>query len=219
MKIKKTKIPGIYSKYSKKKEYILTKNSTPGKTFFSEKEINGYRIFDPTHSKLAAAIAKKSKQLRLEQDSTILYLGAAHGYTVSFFSDILTKGIIYALEFAPTVIKDLIFLSEQRKNIIPILADVNKPQKYPEIIKKVDIIYQDIAQKNQAEILLKNLRFLKKEGYAFLAVKARSIDTLAPPSKIFKEVESILNKELNILEKIKLDPFEKDHCFYICKKQ
>jgi len=48
------------------------------------------------------------------------------------------------------------------------------------------------------EIFLKNVNtFLKKDGYAIIAIKARSIDVTKYPKQIFKEVKEI-KKTLNM---------------------
>jgi len=215
MKITKSKHFGIYEAYKKNNQYLFTKST---QSFFGKKIDNNYRKFDPTRSKLGAAIMNGAKNIPFRENSKVLYLGASHGYTTSYISDICKKGVIYAIEFAPGVTKDLVFLAEKKNNIIPILADANQPSLYQERVPEVDIIFQDIAQKNQVEILLKNLKFLKKGGYALLSAKARSINVIEDPSKIFKDITSLLSKEITILEKIRLEPFEKDHCFYICQK-
>ena len=223
MKLTPTKYKGIFNLENKRK-ILATENLTPNKTFFDEKlfKINNkeYREFNPFRSKLAATIIKKISLIPIKEEDKILYLGASHGYTTSFISDIVKeKGIIFCLDFAPRVVRDLFFICEERENMIPILADANKPEKYKNRITQVDIIYQDIAQKNQVEILLKNLQYLKPKGYALIAIKARSIDVTKYPQKIYKQVEEKLKTKLKIIDKKELDPFQKDHCFFICQKK
>ncbi|MBS3167653.1 fibrillarin-like rRNA/tRNA 2'-O-methyltransferase [Candidatus Woesearchaeota archaeon] len=224
MKLEKTKYEGIYFLQNNRRGLIVTKNLTPGKSFFNEKviEINNeeYRNLDPTRSKLAAAIVKKISLVPIKQQDKILYLGASHGYTPSFLSDVIgEKGILFCLDFAPRVVRDLLFVCEERKNMIPLLADANKPETYKDRITEVDLIYQDLAQKNQVEILIKNLQFLKKKGYAIIAIKARSIDVTKSPRIIYKETENKLNQYLKIIDKKELDPLQKDHCIFICQKR
>ena len=223
MNITKTQYQGIFQVQNNKK-YLATKNITQKKTFFNEKtflENNvEYREFSPFRSKLAAAIVKKISLIPIKEGSKILYLGAAHGYTASYISDIVKEnGIIFCLDFAPRVVRDLLFVCEERKNMIPILANANKPESYKNRITEVDIIYQDIAQKNQVDILLKNLQFLKPKGYVLIAIKSRSIDVTKSPQKIYKDVEEKLKEKLKIIDKKELDPFEKDHCLFICQKK
>ncbi|MBW2995634.1 fibrillarin-like rRNA/tRNA 2'-O-methyltransferase [Candidatus Woesearchaeota archaeon] len=212
-------IPNLIQKNRK----LLTLNAVPGIAQFNEnlKNIDGkeYREWDPKRSKLAAAIVKGVKNLGIKENSTILYLGAAHGYTCSFLSDIAKNGKIYALDFAPRVVRDLVYLAEKRKNICPILGDANKPESYfSKIGQLVDIVFMDIAQKNQTEIFLKNTRlFLKKEGTGLLALKARSIDVASKPEKIFKQARKEL-EQLKVIEQKNLNPFERDHCFFVVRK-
>jgi len=55
--------------------------------------------------------------------------------------------------------------------MIPIFADANHPTRYSHLVDEVDIIYQDIAQRNQAEIALANVEyFLKDDGYLILMI-------------------------------------------------
>lgn len=217
IKIQPTKYSGIYQGYLGNKRFLFTK-SLDGKTFFNERINQGYRQFDFTRSKLAAAIMKNISEIPIRENSSILYLGASHGFTPSFVSDIIGRnGSLFCVEFAPRVIRDLIEICEQRENMAPILADANHPELYKDKIKKVDIIYQDIAQKNQVEILFKNLQFLKPKGYVLLAIKSRSIDVTKKPSLIYEEVKNKLKTKLNIIDFRTLDPFEKDHIFFVCQ--
>ncbi len=205
---------------------IFTKNAFPGTTAFFDEKImpqNGeeYREFDPTRSKLAAAVAKGASNVGIRKGNSVLYLGASHGYTVSFVSDMVGKeGMIFALDSAPRVVRDLIFLCEVRKNIAPLLADANHSETYAKRIVPVDVVYQDLAQRNQAEIFLKNCKqFLKSGGYGLLAVKARSIDAKRSSKQIFEEARKEIEKEMTVVDFRLLDPLEKDHCMIVVKKK
>lgn len=205
---------------------FYTKNLVKGKRVYDEKLIlkNGieYRSWNPQKSKLAAALKKGLSQIPIKEDDIILYLGASTGTTPSHISDIIGKtGTVFALDFAPRVVKELVFLSENRPNIIPLLKDANKPESFANIITGVDFIYMDIAQKNQSDIFIKNCQvFLKKEGFGMLFVKSRSIDISKKPHEIYSEVKKQLEKnDLTIVEFRKLDPFEKDHALFIVKKK
>lgn len=214
------------------KNKLFTINKVPCVEHFEltdhiKRTINGketeLRSWDPNRSKIAAAIKKGLKRAGLRNDATILYLGASHGYTPSFLSDLITKGMLFCLDFAPRVVKDLVFVCEQRDNMLPILGDANKPEEYEDLVaKEVDVVFQDIAQKNQVEIFLKNCdKFLKKEGYGMIAIKARSMDVTKHPEKIFKIVKREFeeNPNYNIIDYRELAPFEKDHCFITVKKK
>lgn len=206
---------------------LFTKSIAPGTRPFEERifreEGIEYRQIDLKKSKLAAAVAKGISQIGVMPSDIVLYLGASHGYTPSFMSDIVgNEGFVFALDFAPRVVRDLVFVSEKRKNLAPMMADANHPETYFNRILQVDYVYQDIAQKNQAEIFIKNCKiFLKKEGFAFLAVKSRSIDIAKKPKQVFAEVRKIIedSKELSIVDYRELDPLEKDHCVFVCKKK
>ena len=218
--IKPHKIFEIYSDGRR----LFTKSILPGKKHFDErlfKEKDGeYREFDPNHSKLAAMIMKGCTNAGIRKGDVVLYLGVSHGYTASFVSDMVNKeGRIFGVDPAPRVIRDLVFLSEQRQNIVPLLANANHPEEYIERVPGADIVFQDIAQKNQAEIFIKNCKlFLKKGGYGLLAVKARSIDIKRKNKDIFIEIRSLLEKEFTVIDYKVLEPFERDHCMIIVKK-
>lgn len=210
---------GIYELDIDDRKMLATKNMIPGTTVYGERLISDdgteYRQWDPSRSKLGAMVLKNF-DIPLEADSTVLYLGAASGTTVSHVSDILTDGLVYAVEFSPRTMRDMIQLCDQRPNIIPILADANKPQSYAHIVEKVDVIFQDVAQPNQAEIAAINSKyFLEEDGHLMLSIKSRSIDTVASPKKIFKEevrkLESGFDIEFEVLERKELDPFHEDH--------
>ena len=199
---------------------IYTQSILPGRTHFDERTFKGYREFDPTRSKLAAMIMKGCTNIGIRKGNWVLYLGLSHGYTASFVSDIVGKeGIIFGIDPAPRVVRDAVFLAEERKNIIPLLANANHPEEYVDRVSAVDIVYQDISQKNQMDIFVRNCNlFLKKGGYGLLAVKARSIDVKRKPKDIFTEIRKKLDRIFTVIDYKVLDPFEKDHALIIIKK-
>ena len=217
------KFPGIYLWKSK----LWTKNLVPGQRVYGERiiKIEGmeYREWNPFRSKLAAAIVKNLKKVPIKEGGNVLYLGIAEGTTASHISDIIgKKGIILGIDISETCLAKLLQICEKRKNIIPLLADANRPESYAGYAKQIkpDIIYQDVAQKNQAEILIKNAkRSLKKGSYAMLALKAPSISSTKRPSKVFRKQEGLLQKEFEIIENVPLNPFEKKHRFYVLRKK
>ena len=203
---------------------LYTLNSSPQQRLFDEELVvadgKEYRGWNPLRSKLAAAIVKGLQQLPIKNNSKILYLGAAHGYTPSFVSDIAADGIVFAIDSAPRVVRDLVFAAEKRKNILPILADANHPETYYNLVGAVDIVYQDVAQKNQIDIFVKNCSlFLKPGGYGLLALKARSVDVLQQPQLIFAAAKKELEKKFTIIDYRILTPLQKDHSFFVCEKK
>ena len=202
---------------------IATKNLNPGVSVYGEELIQEdceYRIWNPRRSKLSAALLNGLKNLEIEDTSKVLYLGASTGTTVSHISDITTGGRIYAVEFSPTTAKKLVQLSRQRLNIAPILGDATKPKEYMNIVEKVDIVYCDVAQPTQTELFMKNMNlFLKDNGMGIITIKARSIDVVQKPKKIFKQEEKkLIEKGFKIIDKVKLEPYEKDHIALVVEK-
>jgi fibrillarin-like pre-rRNA processing protein len=200
-------------------ERIATRNLAPGRTVYGERLIisdgEEYRVWDPFRSKLAAAILRGLKMLPIREGDKVLYLGAASGTTASHVSDIVGKdGLVYCIEFSPRSIRDLIDnVCRFRSNMAPILADARFPTRYASLVGKVDVIYCDIAQPEQAQILANNAKvFLKRGGWIMLAVKARSIDVTKEPSEIYRREVDVLRRErFRISEVINLEPYEKDH--------
>lgn len=214
----------IFEIYQDKRNKLYTKSIVPGYTPFEERTIkqsgDEYREFDPTRSKLAASITKGCTNIGIRKNDVVLYLGISHGYTASFVSDIIGKeGLLFGIDPAPRVMRDVIFLCQHRTNIVPILADANHPETYQDRICLADVVYQDISQRNQAEIFIKNCQlFLKKGGYGLLAVKARSINARQPSKQIFEESRKTLEKYYTVIDFRNLEPLEKDHCMIIVKK-
>jgi len=222
--MQQSRIFEVFEELRGKRRFIYTKSLVPGFNVYGErtKKDKGveYREWDPSRSKLGAAIMKGCPNLFIRKGQTILYLGAATGTTVSHVSDMVGEdGFIFALDFAPRVVRDLVFVCEKRKNIAPLLFDAHHPETYKDNITEVDLIFQDIAQKDQVNIFLKNIDMhLKKGGYALLAVKSRSIDVTKKPNIIFKMVLKQLEEKIKVIDSKDLGPYEKDHMLYICKK-
>jgi len=201
--------PGVYEVHRK----LATKNSSPGYRVYGEKLFREggveYRQWDPFRSKLAAAIKNGLTNWPFKKDSTILYLGASSGTTPSHLSD-TTSGFIYCIEYSKRMMRELVPVCQKKPNMIPLLGDANRPQQYLPLTSPVDIIYQDVAQPNQAEILLKNASYYKPDNALFL-IKARSIDSSQNPKKIFRAEVEKLKPVFEVLEVVTLEPYEKDH--------
>jgi len=176
-----------------------------------------YRIWDTYHSKLAALIIKGAS-IPLKKDSTVLYLGAANGTTVSHVSDIVSDGVVFAVEFSPRAMKDLIRISTQRMNMIPILADARHPDAYRNMVNEVDLIYQDVAQREQAGIAIRNAElFLKKGGLLVLIIKSRSIDSVINTDEVSHNEIKKLEEIFKVVGIKNLEPFHSDHCAVMAK--
>ncbi len=205
--------------------YLLTLNYTPGKKAYDEKTLilNGqeYRVWDPRRSKLAAALIKKLKTIPVKENSQIIYLGAASGTTCSHISDIVRdQGKVYCIEFSSRVIRELVRVCEVRENLIPILGDARYPHQYRMLVpEQVDIIYADVAQPEQAQIVINNAEmFLKSQGWILLCVKSRSVDVTVDPQRIYKEQIDILKKShFKIFEVLLLHPYSEDHALIVAQ--
>jgi len=197
----------------------------PGTSVYGEKLVkvgqDEYRIWSPRRSKLAAAIRKGLTEMPIQPGSKVLYLGAASGTTVSHCSDIVGhNGVIYAVEFAPRSARDLIQLAASRTNVIPIIEDARHPTRYAPLVSgTIEVIYQDVAQPNQAGILIENLKtFCSFGAWGMLAIKARSIDSTTSINEVYnKEISELASRGLEIVENIDLEPLEKDHRFVVCR--
>lgn len=225
MKLTKTRIDGLFQVTYEDKSRLVTCNKVPGNSVYAEKlySIDGkeYRGWDPYRSKYAAAFLSGMKKLPQIQGKKILYLGVSTGTTASHFSDILDNGILYGIEFSPKVMRKFFRLAEQRPNLIPILADARRPEEYSSFVFEVDLIYQDVAQPDQAKIFGRNSQeFLKSGGLGFLAIKSQSINVAIEPEEVFSQQIGELKKDfgLEILESHSIEPFEKKHAVIIVKK-
>lgn len=197
---------------------FATKNLVPGHRVYGERlfkwEGVEYREWNMYRSKLAGALANGLAEQPIREGHKILYLGAATGTTASHVSDIVgLNGKVYAVEFAPRVMREFILVADVRKNLIPILADARRPHEYRHVVEAVDGIYADIAQPEQAAIVADNADFfLKDGGYLLLAIKARSIDVTREPSEIYKrEIDTLKARGFEIVDVVHLEPYDKDH--------
>ncbi|MGM0404697.1 MAG: fibrillarin-like rRNA/tRNA 2'-O-methyltransferase [Thermoplasmatota archaeon] len=198
-----------------------TMNLVPGESVYGEDlvEVDNfeYRNWDPNRSKLGAFLVKEGG-LPFSHEDEILYLGAGDGTTVSHLSDILTDGRIFAVEKARKPYRNLLKLSKKRKNIFPIMADANHPENYRDIVRQMDFVYQDIAQRNQLDIFLKNLIFIEKGDYGILAIKSRSIDVSKPSKEVIDDlVKQVIEKGYEIVTSIDISKWQKGHSILMVK--
>ena len=115
-----------------------------------------------------------------------------------------------AVESAYEPFVKLIKLSEGRKNIYPILEDANYFEKYSFFLSKIDLIYQDISQRNQVQIFNSNAAGCPSARSAILILKMRAISSRLSEKQILnrslEEIEGFRVKEV-----INLKPFHKAH--------
>lgn len=209
--INETRFQGVFSDGN----LLLTRNAVPGNRVYGERLFNHqgteYREWVPNRSKLAAYIKCGGSFYPFKEDSKVLYLGAASGTTSSHVADIVLRGAVFCVEISPRSFRDLVKVCETRKNMIPILADATRPDEYVFAVESPTVVYQDIAQKNQVGIFMKNMKaFNVKQG--MLVIKARSEDVTKDPPEIFREVKATLLREgYRVVDLVDIDRYEKDH--------
>lgn len=215
--------PGVFRIRVDSRKLIATLNLTPGLNFYGEQLINvgdaEYRSWNPYRSKLAAAVLKGMRRLHISRGDKVLYLGVASGTTCSHISDIVGReGHIWGVDFSYRPLRDLIDnLARSRSNVSPILGDARTPEAYSSVVPRADVVYADVAQPDQADIVVKNSRmFLAPGSPALMAVKSRSIDVTRPPQILYAEQEEVLRAGgFEILEVLDLEPYEKDHAMVV----
>jgi len=205
---------------------LATRNLAFGRNVYGERLVRRkkveYRVWDAFRSKLAAAIIKNLRNVPIKPSHRVLYLGAASGTTASHVSDIVGEnGRVFCVEFASRSIRDLVNnVCAFRPNMLPILEDARFPEKYSMLVGgKVDDVYCDVAQPEQARILADNADvFLRKLGWIMLAVKAQSIDVTKEPSEVYKrEVRVLEARGFRIDEVVHLEPFDKAHAMIVAQ--
>jgi fibrillarin-like pre-rRNA processing protein len=204
-----------------------TKNLAAGSSVYGERLVKfkgeEYRIWDPYRSKLAAAILKGLETVPIYPDQKVLYLGAASGTTASHISDIVGEdGHVYCVEFASRSLRDLVNnVCAFRYNMSPILADARLPESYSRMVQRVDSVYCDVAQPEQARLLADNAdMFLSDGGWVLLAIKSQSIDVTKEPAAVYRAEVSILeSRGFHIREVIDLEPYDKAHAMAVAQKK
>ncbi|KAJ7123899.1 Fibrillarin-domain-containing protein [Mycena filopes] len=82
-------------------------------------------------------------------------------------------------------------MAKKRTNVIPIVEDARLPNKYRMLISTVDVIFADVAQPDQARIVILNAEsFLKDLGHVLQKLK---------------------EGRFKALEQVTLEPYERDH--------
>ena len=94
-----------------------------------------------------------------------------------------------------------------------IVEDARLPNKYRMLISTVDVIFADVAQPDQARIVIHNAQyFLKDGGHVVISIKASCVDSTIAPSAVFtQEVQTLRAGKLKPIAQITLEPYERDH--------
>ena len=215
-RIRRSDVPGVYTDG----ERLYTENLVPGIAVYGERLVSQgdveYRAWNPRRSKLAALLKKGPAVFPFGRRTEVLYLGAAQGTTVSHLSDICADGTVYAVEISRRAFQKLLALAERRHNLMPILGDADAPDGYARLLAPVDVLYQDVAQRDQVGIFRKNLPFLRPGGLGLLMVKARSADVTARPVDVYAAARrDLASAGLDVLQVAELDPYQEDHAAFL----
>lgn len=182
---------------------------TRGEPIYDEPAEDGWRLWSTDRSKLAGMI-ERGLDTGLSAEARVLYLGAASGTTVSHVADI--SRIVYAVEFAPRPMRDLLDVAATKGNVIPLLKDARRPETYAHVVEAdVDVLIQDVATRGQADVALGNRRFLADDGRLVLAIKARSEDVTRRAEHVFRDARKALAAGYEIESSTRLEPEHVDH--------
>ena len=196
---------------------LYTRNLRPGERVYGEELIveDGveYRHWDPWRSKLAAYLLNGASRLPFEHPRRVLYLGAAHGTTLSHLSDLLPDAQLFGIEKSGGSFGAFLALARRRSNLFPILADAQLPERYLADVGPIDFLYQDIAQRNQADVFAENASAcLSASGSALLMLKVRSVTQRRPVTVVVTESRTALARQgLKVVDQRSLAPFSRDH--------
>ena len=176
-----------------------------------KKENGSYkRYWDPKRSKLSAALKKGLRVMPFEKDSSVLYLGASTGTTVSHIVDLCPEGKIFAVEYSFESFTKLLNISGERKNLFPFLEDAMNIENISGFIDSPGIIYQDISQRHQVQIFNLAADTFKTVKRAILVIKVRAISARQNEKEIVQNsIKGI--KNFRVKEIIDLKPFDKSN--------
>ena len=181
-----------------------------------------HRRWDPNRSKLGAGLLRTRNDpsnLLPKPGSTVLYLGAGHGTTISHLHDHLCgasnahRGRLVAVDLAPRCLRDLTHLAENR---------ARKCDAWGVMVpSRIDWLFQDVAQAGQVEIFLSAVRrFLSKDGIGLLSLKAASERHQdGSDADIFATAVAQLSAEVELIEHINLTGFEDQHALFIVRRK
>ena len=214
---------------------VWTVNANPGVAIRGEslRKFRGveHRRWNPNRSKLGAGLLRtrnEPSQLLPQPGSTVLYLGAGHGTTISHLHDHLCGsknrfgGRLVAVDLAPRCLRDLTHLAEHRPGLVPVLGDARKFDAWGVLIpSRVNWLFQDVAQAGQVEIFLSAVRrFLSKDGIGLLSLKAASErHSEGGDEDIFAKAMDQLSSEVELLEHINLTGFEDQHALFVIRRR
>lgn len=171
------------------------------------------RRWDPSRSKLGAALVNGWDGPLPRAGERWLYLGASTGTTASHVADLVgLDGFVFAVEKSLRPFARLLALSQRYPNLGPVLSDARDPLAYLPMVPPVDGVYLDVAQPDQVEIGLANARwFLRAGGSVVLALKTASMGRQRSAREHLLDATRQLEATLEVDETLSLEPFHKRH--------
>jgi fibrillarin-like rRNA methylase len=214
---------------------LWTLNAVPKKAVYGEslRNFSGteFRRWDPTRSKLGAALVRTRRAPELllpEEGTTVLYLGAGHGTSISHLHDHLCgaendlSGRLVAVDLAPRCLRELTHMAKSRPGLVPVLGDARKHAAWGVLLpRKVNWLFQDVAQAGQVDIFIAACRrFLERNGTGLLSLKAASERwTGEGEEALFTSVEQTLETSgFDVEERIELAGYEDNHVLFAVRK-
>jgi fibrillarin-like pre-rRNA processing protein len=172
-----------------------------------------WRRWDPTRSKLSAALLKGWQGPEPARGERWLYLGAASGTTASHLADLTgNRGAVFAVEKSLRPFSRLLKVAQSYPNLLPILSDARRPEEYFGDVSPVDGLYLDIPQPDQTEIALKNAElFLRDHGKLIFAVKTSSMGRAMSARQHLEVVRRALEPSVDVGAVVDLTPFHRRH--------
>ncbi|MCL4328584.1 MAG: fibrillarin-like rRNA/tRNA 2'-O-methyltransferase [Candidatus Thermoplasmatota archaeon] len=188
--------------------------SESGRSVYGEnvrKENGNYlREWETRRNKLSSAISSGLRNPVVLPGMNVLYLGASFGTGVSHIADLCFPGKVFAVEVAYEPFLKLLDLSRSRTNVYPILDDANSPERYRPFIDGTDLIYQDVSQRNQVQIFMRNSQVFPEAKSGLLVLKLRSISSSVSDREVLeKSISGLSGFEID--QQVNLDRFHRGH--------
>ena len=152
----------------------------------------------------------------------------AHGTSISHLHDHLCGadndlgGRLVAVDLAPRCLRDLTHLAKTRPGLVPVLGDARKHSAWGVLLpRKVNWLFQDVAQSGQVEIFIKACqRFLNVGGVGLLSLKVASERWTGEGEDVLfgKVEEQLVENGFAVEESIKLTGYEDNHVLFVTRR-
>ena len=185
-----------------------------------------HRAWDPRRSKLAAGLITTQGEVEWlpNHTSTVLYLGAGHGRTVSHLHDLMQNGDdsgrIIAIDISARCLRDLRQMAATRQGILPILGDVRESRWMAMALDEpATHLVQDVSTSGQADIFARSTRFLQIGGWALLSLKLASERGGKTTTDAVNAALATLSEHgLDVLDVLDMAPHQREHRLFVAQK-